>query len=249
MKKNRILIVMICLFLFTSSVSQINAETVLDDGPDDIWKITYTSDTWTADQGDYHDEIDFVSITKLTAGSDVIIQLNMGSTPVIDNYHGYYGTATVTLSIFTATITFWAGAPNDTSSYFNIYIPGLSVNIEFNDTAEIDLTNLNFVTTADAWSFGELNMPDIDSWDLHVFTFYSTQGWQDSWSSGEAYWDFYPDADSPYSENATNTEPPTQLTTEKADYNISPGFSLVESTLTLAIMTSVILLFRKSRKK
>ncbi|MFW9992990.1 MAG: hypothetical protein ACFFD4_13185 [Candidatus Odinarchaeota archaeon] len=254
MRKRLILAFIAVMTLFMMSVSQSSAADTVNDTSNDVWKIIYAASALysNADQGNYHDEIDIASISLAVDGTDnKSLQLVLSSTPVIDDgNHGYWVSASVVdPSSITFTIVAWAGSTGSGTeeSYFTI-LNDDPENMVFESAANIAViagSSLKWSYNASVWP----QNADLSTWDLTVWTYYASDGWQQSRTSGEAYWDYFPNEEAAFSEGTGSSPDSSSSSDGTGDTNglSTPGFSLVESAFVLAITAAAVTVMRRRR--
>ena len=225
---------LIFLVILLDSMLFVQAEKLIDCS-DDVIKMTYlTDDLAGEEEGDFHDEIDLISIELSDDGDNKELRLTYADTPIVsDGKRGYYGFITYIVSDILHVVAYCAGSTSSTSDSFLIVFTKEAEPLFVEDAGTIDGDSLLFSYNSSCWPDGDLSECQVVATSI-----YSELGYQPSWEWKEGdvfYMDIYPDNGSCELDDADNTDDIYGLSMNQALY----------SMLTVTVATMVIKRKRK----
>lgn len=264
LQKNKIyLLGFICLFLLSSQISNVLAETVFTDTTNDITTVSWVSQLdYSVDVGQSVPKIDIQSVEYgVTGEGNHTVTLNMLGTPVFDNETFYWITVEDDTGDDDMSLIIWAGGFTGynedspaTVSYLKgdlallaVITPEISGNsIIFN----IPKQTLQFnISAVGYYELVDLGLPDTvpESWVWDIWTWtgdvlYGT--YDGTWSM-----DYYPNDNNDYdtalpetSTNEESNESKTSTESKEPAGETTPGFELM-------VLAFSAFIYREKRKK
>ncbi len=234
-------------FFLVLGVSIVHAFPTVNLGTDDtndVEKISWAFTAYGYEKGNFHDEIDIVSLSAEADGAgNITMTLTCQGTPAFDGTHVYWiwiafeaeGTQGSSPGAW-----FWAGGYEGTDATASWLVYKDLTNYTTYGTGttspQISGNSLSWETNEVYWD----DLANSGSWEIEAWAWTSENSSFAAATQGDHYWDYYPDELSGYEDTSVETTD----SLEPVDGDGTPGFDIAIPILVLPLLA----VFLRKRK-